>query len=406
MTRSFALAAFVLAAASAHADEATFRYVAPPSAFHPHAMSADGLTIVGLMEPTPLSYQPAVWRNETLTVLTSDLPGFILAVPYAVSADGAVIVGEGRLLGGGTEAFRWENGHVTRLGDLQGGIPSSVARAISADGSLVAGWGYGPGGEDRAVRWEHGTISALEVLPDSRQSHALNVSADGHTIVGTCYVPCQECSYGWINRPVVWRDGHIEALPATEQQDAFATAASADGSTLFGYNSAGYLRWQGGGEGIIMSGCPLCDRASCDADGRTFAVPCTSYMWLDGVGRVDFYTYFRALYGINIAAPSGIAGISADGRDIAGLQQGGHAWLFHRPYDDGPPPDADGDGVPDPIDLCPGTIPGASTDFYGCPPAAPGDLDGDGDVDLRDFYIMQSCLSGAETPADPACGMP
>ena len=40
--------------------------------------------------------------------------------------------------------------------------------------------------------------------------------------------------------------------------------------------------------------------------------------------------------------------------------------------------DSDGDGVPDSIDQCPNTVPGASVDAVGCPPVIFGDLDRDG----------------------------
>jgi OOP family OmpA-OmpF porin len=45
-----------------------------------------------------------------------------------------------------------------------------------------------------------------------------------------------------------------------------------------------------------------------------------------------------------------------------------------------PPPDSDGDGVPDDIDRCPNTPPGAKVDQYGCE----FDSDGDGVVDRLD----------------------
>jgi len=52
-----------------------------------------------------------------------------------------------------------------------------------------------------------------------------------------------------------------------------------------------------------------------------------------------------------------------------------------------PPADADGDGVPDSIDQCPGTVPGVVVDSVGCPPPpppAPVDSDQDGVLDPDD----------------------
>ncbi|MBN2721139.1 MAG: OmpA family protein [Proteobacteria bacterium] len=45
--------------------------------------------------------------------------------------------------------------------------------------------------------------------------------------------------------------------------------------------------------------------------------------------------------------------------------------------------DSDGDGVPDDMDICPGTPKGTQADKFGCP-GAPGDSDGDGVVDAQD----------------------
>jgi OmpA-OmpF porin, OOP family len=52
-----------------------------------------------------------------------------------------------------------------------------------------------------------------------------------------------------------------------------------------------------------------------------------------------------------------------------------------------PPADADGDGVPDSIDQCPGTLPGVVVDSVGCPPPPPPvpvDSDQDGVLDPDD----------------------
>jgi hypothetical protein len=60
--------------------------------------------------------------------------------------------------------------------------------------------------------------------------------------------------------------------------------------------------------------------------------------------------------------------------------------------------DTDDDGVFNPCDICPNTIPGATVDGTGCPPEIPGDFDRDGDVDTDDFDAFQTCASGPEIP--------
>jgi len=65
----------------------------------------------------------------------------------------------------------------------------------------------------------------------------------------------------------------------------------------------------------------------------------------------------------------------------------------------------DGDGVGDACDACPNTIPGVPVDATGCPSEpVPGDMDGDGDVDLGDFGAFQVCLTGFSVEqTDPSC---
>jgi hypothetical protein len=53
--------------------------------------------------------------------------------------------------------------------------------------------------------------------------------------------------------------------------------------------------------------------------------------------------------------------------------------------------DGDGDGIGDVCDLCPATAAGATVGPNGC---APGDFNGDGDVDLADFTVFQGCFTG------------
>lgn len=62
------------------------------------------------------------------------------------------------------------------------------------------------------------------------------------------------------------------------------------------------------------------------------------------------------------------------------------------------PADADGDGVFNNCDACPGTIAGTVVDEAGCPPLVSGDFDRDAGVDTSDFNTFQACRSGPMVP--------
>ncbi|MEZ6084416.1 MAG: Kazal-type serine protease inhibitor domain-containing protein [Phycisphaerae bacterium] len=62
--------------------------------------------------------------------------------------------------------------------------------------------------------------------------------------------------------------------------------------------------------------------------------------------------------------------------------------------------DEDGDGVPDAQDVCCGTPLGIAVDETGRPI---GDLDGDCDVDLIDYALMQTNFTGPLAPCPPEC---
>ena len=68
-----------------------------------------------------------------------------------------------------------------------------------------------------------------------------------------------------------------------------------------------------------------------------------------------------------------------------------------------PPPDSDGDGVPDASDQCPGTVPGAEVDENGCPWPVMGDFDRDGDVDVADAQSLRDCAAGPLLPIPNGC---
>jgi hypothetical protein len=76
-----------------------------------------------------------------------------------------------------------------------------------------------------------------------------------------------------------------------------------------------------------------------------------------------------------------------------------NCWLTQNPDQT----DSDNDGVGDACDICPDTLTGLPVDDDGCSAYVPGDLDRDGDVDQKDFGLMQTCIEGIGTP--PSSGM-
>ncbi len=60
--------------------------------------------------------------------------------------------------------------------------------------------------------------------------------------------------------------------------------------------------------------------------------------------------------------------------------------------------DSDNDGVGDACDQSPNTVPGAVVNAAGSPWQIPGDLNGDGDVDLYDLAEFEACASGPGNP--------
>lgn len=205
--------------------------LAPLANFIPHAVSADGTAVAGLVtrpqeaflwQPdsntvAPLgfsraldisgdgstvvgrnSFGPAIrWTASTGAQALPGLPGGNgEATAYGVSFDGSHVVG-GSDNGTNLEAFLWtEAAGIAGLGDLPGGDFYSRAMDVSADGSVVVGESITSGTAGfEAFMWDaiHGMRSLQDVLVDLGLKAALDgwqlfsvtaVSADGLTMVG------------------------------------------------------------------------------------------------------------------------------------------------------------------------------------------------------------------------------
>ncbi len=164
-------------------------------------LSADGSVMVGeiTVETPERSYLTAFqWTESEGIVPLSAGGGFSSSIhASAVSQDGKVIVGTMTNDIGLTQAYRWtqETGAVP-LPDLPGGAVSGSASAVNGDGSAIVGVGAGESGTEAFI-WtaSAGTRSLVDVfegdynLGAALQGWSLlydfDISADGHTIIGT-----------------------------------------------------------------------------------------------------------------------------------------------------------------------------------------------------------------------------
>jgi probable HAF family extracellular repeat protein len=377
----------------------------------PWGISADGSTVVGLSASRVIR-----WHNGVFTDLSASAPvGFGAVAAYGVSGDGSVVVGYGYPFGGNTEAFRWQNGVMTRLGDLQNGLPRSVAYGVSADGSVIVGYGFHAPIYDEAFRWENGVMVGLGDLPGGAfWSRGYAISADGKVIVGQ-----SESDRG--TEAFRWENGVMVGLGVlADDWGSAAYAVSADGRVVVGLNtprsgSRTIFRWK---DGTMVRLGPISYPGDWEL-ARTLAVTANggivvgsgggqntsgALLWDEDRGARLLTDVLVNDFGLNVPSLILANGISADGLTIVGFGPGyssGPGYIVQLPGD--APSDSDGDGVADPLDVCPNTVLGTTVDRVGCPPLTPGDFDRDGDVDLADFAIIQRCLSGADEPGDPAC---
>jgi uncharacterized membrane protein len=198
----------------------------------PVDVSGDGLTTITHSENGINIWSSYRWTAASGLVPLSTLGGPVHSMVTGISHDGSVIVG--RDTTGSTQnevferPFRW-----TAAGGTQY-LPglSGAATDVSADGSVVVGYTYDAamGGTTGGKRWTFSgdtvTETPLDFFPD-------RVSADGQSIVG---FPEQ----GW-GQAVRWTQQHgTVPLNSGGSEFTWITGISGDGSTIVGFNDAGY----------------------------------------------------------------------------------------------------------------------------------------------------------------------
>jgi probable HAF family extracellular repeat protein len=236
------------------------------------------------------------------------------ALASGASGDGSVIVGARDLI-----AYRWQAGVRTDLAPLAGDSVS-LALDISADGSTIVGLSSGT--EDHAFVHQGGSMSSLGDLPGGAvESRAESVSADGSVIVG-------QGASALGNEAFRWEGGVMQGL-GDLAGGTFASSAldvTLDGSVVVGWgtNAGGIeaFRWENG----VMAGLGHLrgdTRAyGVSADGSIIVGTAGSaaMIWDPANGMRDLKTVLQQSFGLvldDIVLTSAL-GISSDGRTIVG----------------------------------------------------------------------------------------
>ncbi|MEN3001246.1 MAG: dockerin type I domain-containing protein, partial [Armatimonadota bacterium] len=189
-----------------------------PSDGRVRATSYDGRVAVGQTMPIGrYNIFPARWRETESGWQLTDI--FSLGCPLGgiatgVSADGEWVIGwacESSTYY--TRAFIARSESEITVLPVNAPHNSSQAWGISTNGDIVVGWSYITGSDPaipRACRWRKVGNSwvheLLPVLPDTRESYAYAVSADGRVIVG------YDLTTARYNRALIWIDGQVHIM--------------------------------------------------------------------------------------------------------------------------------------------------------------------------------------------------
>lgn len=214
-------------------------------------ISADGSTVVGQVSGVN-SIDAFRWTLETRVSTLTRLPGGFISRAFGVTADGQIVVGMVESVAGQNIAAYWSGANVTRL--PSNGLAAG-ANGVSADGTTIVGavskspqsgaviWR--PSEDSAAVMWKSqgGSFGAPVLLEQVSQggSYATAASANGTTIVG---------NYG--NSAVTWTvdGGRVTRLFLNSgSEQSWANGVSGDGRVVVGkvgsdlYHQA--VRWSG-----------------------------------------------------------------------------------------------------------------------------------------------------------------
>lgn len=340
------------------------------------------------------------WENGTMQNLPS-LGGSEGSEAWGLSDDGQVVVGYSFLSGGVFHAVVWQSGTLIDLGTLGGS--TSQAYDASADGSVVVGAAIWSGdGRNRAFRWtQAGGMQNLGTLPGGIRSVARGVSSDGNVVAGwSGFENLNHHAFRWENG--VMADLHNPDWPTTWNSEA--QGISGDGAVVVGvwagssWSPVRPFRWSASTGMVdlgVLPGGAWGEAWAANFDGskvvgwsEVSSGNWHALLWEEELGLQDLNVLFADLLTDGSILRTAYA-ISANGRYIAGYGQrpGGAYEAYVLDTTGGIPGDLDGDGDVDLADLAAllGSF-GLCVGDAGYNPAA--DLDGDNCVTLADLSVL------------------
>lgn len=267
-----------------------------------------------------------------------DLPGGASSSSaFSLSADGTTVVGESQSASG-TEAFRWRSVEgIVSAGELAGGSFYSRAEDVSADGSIVAGssssQNSGAFPQLEGFRWSSvtGPVGIGDLSGGGFSSTSRGISDDGGIIVGFSagnLPPAQ---------PFRWTEASgMQQLPLPGGWSGIAMTVSGDGSTAFGFASAGnpnisahLVRWTTPTTFEDLGAFPDESHAAipfrCSTNGQNVvgyacSATCTPFEWKNAVGFTALQVLTGATNGRALAITNDASLVSGY-CETAGVQQ-------------------------------------------------------------------------------------
>lgn len=234
-----------------------------------NAVSSGGITVVG--ESGSLGGRRAfAWSLGTGMVNLGTLPGGAESSATDCSASGAIVVGTSTNAANLRRPFHWTL--ATGMTTVPSIFPGHTdASGVSADGSVTCGYGLDANGTRGA--WVHtpaggmAKLRLIEPLFFSQASQALDISADGRSIVGVSQIlevfPTSVAT-AWIRgrAPLNLNAYLAPEIPANWKLDV-ASGINSDGTVICGYGRDPLNRIQA----WVITMPPLCGLADFGSQG-------------------------------------------------------------------------------------------------------------------------------------------